>query len=314
MSASGSRKVVIAALLGNGLIAVTKFAAAIYTGSSAMFSEAVHSVADTSNQGLILYGMGRSERPADDKHPFGYGMELYFWTFVVAVVLFAVGAGVSIYEGVHKIIDPSPLSDPFINYIVLGLAFIFEMCAWYVAFKEFKARKGRLSYYAAIRASKDPAIFTVLLEDTAATIGLVVAFVGIACADYFNLPVLDGAASVVIGIILAFVSIFLAIECKGLLLGESANSSVVRGIQALVVARDSVLQVNELRTMHLGPRDLLVAISIDFRDDVSSQDVEAEISEMERQIKESYSSAKRIFIEAQSAQAHQASVMAAESS
>jgi cation diffusion facilitator family transporter len=314
MSASGSKKVVIAALVGNGLIAVTKFAAAFYTGSSAMFSEAVHSLVDTSNQALILYGMGRSTRPADEAHPFGYGMELYFWTFIVAVLLFAVGAGVSIYEGVIKIMDPHPIGNVFVNYVVLGLAFIFEAAAWIVAFREFRTRKGQLGFFEAIRESKDPAVFTVLLEDTAATIGLVVAFVGIACAQAFDLPVLDGVASVVIGCILASVSMFLAVECKGLLLGESARSSVVRGIRAIAESRDGILAVNELRTMHLGPEDILVNLSVDFRDGLTSADVEASISNLEREIKESFPQARRVFIEAQSISGHHNSLMPTETS
>lgn len=307
MSADGSKKVVIAALVGNGLIAITKFGAATVTGSSAMFSEAIHSVVDTSNQALILYGMGRSKRPADEAHPFGYGMELYFWTFVVAVLLFAVGAGVSMYEGVMKIMNPHEIENAFINYIVLGLAFIFESVAWWMAFKEFQSRRGQLGIIAALRDSKDPAVITVLLEDTAATLGLLVAFLGIYLGQTLNLPVLDGVASVVIGIILASVSLFLAVECKGLLVGESAKSPVVRGIRALADARDGIVGVNELRTMHLGPEDLLVNISVDFADGLTSSDVEAEISELEREIKMSYPEAKRVFIEAQSLAGHHAS-------
>ena len=308
MSVDGSKKVVIAALIGNGLIAITKFAAATVTGSSAMLSEAVHSVVDTSNQGLILYGMGRAKRPADETHPFGYGMELYFWTFVVAVLLFAVGAGVSLYEGVMKIQDPHIVEDAYINYTVLGLAFIFEAVAWWMAFKEFRSRKGQLGYFAAIRESKDTAVFTVLLEDTAATLGLVVAFLGIYLGQLLDIPELDGVASVVIGLILTSVSLFLAIECKGLLVGESAKSSVVRGIRAIAESRVGIVDVNELRTMHLGPEDLLVNISVDFVDELSSADVEAEISAMEREIKETYPEAKRIFIEVQSISDHHASV------
>ena len=308
MSVDGSKKVVIAALTGNGLIAVTKFVAASYTGSSAMLSEAVHSVVDTSNQALILYGMGRAKRPADETHPFGYAMELYFWTFVVAVLLFAVGAGVSLYEGVIKILEPHPVEDVYINYIVLGLAFIFETAAWWMAFKEFRSRKGQLGYFAAIRESKDPAIFTVLLEDTAATLGLLVAFLGLYCGQVFNIPELDGVASVIIGVLLASVSLFLAIECKGLLVGESAKSSVVRGIRAIAESRVGIVDVNELRTMHLGPQDLLVNISVDFVDNLSAAEVEAEISAMEREIKGSYPQAKRIFIEVQSISDHHASV------
>jgi cation diffusion facilitator family transporter len=272
-----------------------------------MLSEAIHFVVDTSNQALILYGMGRAQRPADDAHPFGYGMELYFWTFMVAVLLFSVGAGVSMYEGVVKILHPHEIENAYINYIVLGIAFVFELAAWWMAFKEFKLRKGQLGFIAAIRNSKDPVIFTVLLEDTAAALGLVVAFLGIYLGQFFELPVLDGVASVVIGLILASVSIFLASECKGLLIGESAKSPVVRGIRAITDARDGIMGINELRTMHLGPEDLLVNISVDFADGLTSSDVETEISELEWEIKNSYPEAKRIFIEAQSLSGHHAS-------
>ncbi|PCH83142.1 MAG: cation transporter, partial [Rhodospirillaceae bacterium] len=171
MSASSAKHVVIAALIGNSLIAVTKFGAAVYTGSSAMMSEGIHSLVDTTNQALLLYGIKRSARPADDMHPFGYGREIYFWAFVVAVLIFAVGAGVSIYEGVSKLAHPTPVENAFVNYIVLGLAFVFEACAWWVAFREFKRRKGSLGYFEAVRKSKDPTVFTVLFEDTAAMLG-----------------------------------------------------------------------------------------------------------------------------------------------
>jgi cation diffusion facilitator family transporter len=308
MSLGGFKKVVIAALTGNGLIAVTKFVAAMITGSSAMLSEAIHSVVDMSNQALILYVMGRAQRPADETHPFGYGMELYFWAFMVAVLLFSVGAGVSMYEGVTKILNPHEIENAYINYFVLSIAFIFESVAWWMTFKEFKLRKGPLGFIAAIRDSKDPAIFTVLLEDIAAALGLVVAFLGIYLGQTFGLPVLDGVASVVIGLILASVSIFLASECKGLLIGESAKSPVVRGIRAITDARDGIVGINELRTMHLGPEDLLVNISVDFADGLTSSDVETVISEIEQEIKISYPEAKRIFIEAQSHSGHHASM------
>lgn len=304
--AGGSTKVVIAALVGNGLIAVTKFGAAAYTGSSAMLSEAIHSVVDTGNQGLILFGIHRSKKPADTAHPFGYGMELYFWTFVVAIVLFAIGSGVSLYEGVQKILYPHPMENVHVNYIVLGAAMVFEAVAWYLAYKEFRGRKGHRSFIAAVRTSKDPALFTVLFEDTAAMLGLVFAFIGIALGQYLEMPVLDGVASVAIGVILALVAITLASECKGLLVGESARRPVVRGIRTLVEARDGIKSVNELLTMHLGPEDLLVNLSVDFVDGISSQDVEAEISAMEADIKESYTEVQRIFIEVQSLQGHQA--------
>lgn len=311
MAASGSRKVVIAALLGNGAIAVTKFFAAAYTGSSAMLSEAVHSVVDTGNQALILYGLKRAAKPADETHPFGYGMELYFWSFVVAILIFGVGAGVSIFEGIAKIREPHPVASVHINYFVLGAAMVFEGGAWWVALKEFRKRKGEFGYFAALRRSKDPAVFTVLFEDTAAMLGLMVAMAGIAAAEYFDMPILDGVASVIIGVILAVVAILLAYECKGLLVGEAARQPVVQGIRDIAAAKAGVSAVNELLTMHLGPADILVNLSLDFADELPSQDLEAAISELETEIKAAFPEVKRIFIEAQSLRAHLQAISAA---
>ena len=184
--ATGSRKVIFAALAGNALIAVTKFVAATITGSSAMLSEGIHSLVDTGNQGLLLYGLRRAKKPADEKHPFGYGAELYFWAFVVAILIFAVGSGISIYEGVQKVLHPHEVANPAINYIVLGLAMCFEAVAWWIAFKEFQTTRGKRGYLEAVRQSKDPTVFTVLFEDTAAMLGLVVAFLGILGAQYLG--------------------------------------------------------------------------------------------------------------------------------
>lgn len=308
MSAEGSTKVVVAALLGNAGIAVCKFAAAAHTGSSAMLSEAIHSLVDTGNQGLILFGIKRSKKPADENHPFGYGMELYFWSFVVAILIFAVGAGVSLYEGIEKIREPHAVTSPYINYAVLGVAMVFEAVAWTVAYREFNSRRGHLGFIAAIRESKDPAVFTVLMEDTAAMLGLIVAFVGIALGQVLDMPLLDGVASVAIGIILALVAVILSIECKGLLIGESAQSSTVKGIRALVQSRDGIIAINEVLTMHLGPRDILVALSLDFSPALSSDDVENLISELESEIKDSYTEVTRIFVEAQSRSGHLANL------
>ena len=312
MAASGSKKVVIAALFGNGAIAITKFAAAAYTGSSAMLSEAVHSVVDTGNQGLILYGLKRAGKPADEAHPFGYGMELYFWTFVVAILIFGVGAGVSIVEGIDKIRHPHVIGNAYINYIVLGAAMAFEGVAWWIAFKEFRSRKGPLGYLEAVRRSKDAAVFTVLFEDSAAMLGLMVAMVGIALSQYLEMPVLDGVASVIIGVILAVVAMFLAYECKGLLVGEAARPAVVQGIRGIAESRGGVKAVNELLTMHLGPEDVLVNLSIDFDDGIKSEAVEAAISELEGEIKAAYPEVKRVFIEAQSISQHFHSVQSTE--
>ncbi len=310
MAASGSKKVVIAALLGNSMIAAIKFVAAAFTGSSAMLSEAVHSSVDTANQALILYGLKRAQKPADESHPFGYGMELYFWAFVVAILIFGVGAGVSIFEGIGKIRNPHPVADPYINYIVLAAAMLFEGAAWLYALREFRRRKGCLGYLSAVRQSKDAAIFTVLFEDTAAMLGLVVAMVGIAAADYFQMPILDGVASVVIGLVLAVVAAFLAYECKGLLIGEAANQPVVRGIRAIVQAQAGVKAVNELLTMHLGPKDVLVNLSLDFVDGLRSENLEAAISDLEAEIKRSYPEVRRVFIEAQSIHGHRVALSA----
>lgn len=300
MSADGSTKVVMAAFIGNGLIAITKFVAAGMTGSSAMFSEAVHSVVDTGNQALMLYGIKRSQRPADARHPFGYGRELYFWAFIVAILLFSTGAGVSVYEGIHKILDPQPVVDVHINYVVLGLAMVFEGAAFYFAFKEFNRVKGGHGYLTAVRVSKDPALFTVLLEDAAALLGLVIAFVGLILAQVLDMPALDGAASVAIGLVLAGSAILLAYETKGLLIGEAAKPEVVTKLRRIVGAEHGVDRINEILTMHMGPRDVLLNLSLDFRSSLSSDQVEAEVTRLERRIKAAFPEITRVFIEAES--------------
>ena len=302
--AHSSRKVIYAALAGNALIAATKFGAAALTGSSAMLSEAIHSIVDTGDQLLMLHGLRRAARPADQRHPFGYGMEVYFWTFVVAILIFAVGAGLSLYEGIVSILDPDPITSPYVNYAVLGIAVIFEAGAWLVAFGEFRKSKGPLSYLAAVRDSKDPIVFTVLFEDSAALLGLVVAFLGIFLARQLDMPELDGVASILIGVILASTAALLAHESKGLLIGESASPALVAGISRIVGGETGVVRVNELLTMHLGPLDVLVNLSLDFADGMSSSEVEASISEIERQVKTTHPEVSRVFIEAQSWRAH----------
>ena len=304
MAAHSSKRVIYAALIGNSLIAVTKFAAASFTGSSAMLSEAIHSLVDTGNQLLLLFGLWRARRPADALHPFGYGMEVYFWTFVVAIVIFALGGGISFYQGLEKLSHPEPITDPLVNYIVLGAAMVFEAGSWWVAFREFRASKGRLGYFEAVRLSKDPTIFTVLFEDTAAMLGLIAALVGIALADALDAPVLDAVASMVIGVILGATALVLAYETKGLLIGEGASTELVRGIRGIVAAEPGILRTNEVLTMHLGPEDVLLNLSIDFDDKLDSAEVEAAVSRLERRIKEEFPEIGRVFIEAQSWTAH----------
>ena len=301
-----SKKVIYAALVGNLLIAVTKFGASVVTGSSAMLSEAIHSVVDTGNQGLLLLGLRRARRPADARHPFGYGMELYFWAFVVAIMLFGIGSGLSIYEGVDKLRHPHEITNPYVNYIVLAIAMVFEGIAWTIAFREFQKTRGPRSILSEVRRSKDPTVFTVLFEDTAAMLGLIVAFIGIGLGQIFDNPDFDAWASIVIGLILAGTASLLAIECKGLLIGEGASRAVTEGIEKIVAGRDGVLRVNELLTMHFGPDDILLNLSIDFADRLSSGDVEEAISAFEREIKQAYPQIRRVFIEAQSWRGHRA--------
>lgn len=293
---------VYAALIGNLLIAVSKFVAAWITGSSAMLSEGVHSVVDTGNQGLLLLGMSRANRPPDAKHPFGYGAEIFFWAFVVAILIFAVGAGISFYEGIYKLLNPHPISSPYVNYIVLGVALIFEGVTWYIAFREFRNAHDRnrpFRIFTALRQSKDPTVFTVLFEDSAALLGLVAATFGVTGAHYFGLEWADAAASLVIAAILAGAALMLAHETKGLLIGEAASRGVIRGIRELVKQAPGVIHINELRTMHLAPHEILLALSVDFTDGMPSQAVEKAVSGIERQIKKAYPEVTRIFIEVQ---------------
>ena len=310
MATHSSKKVIYAALVGNGLIAVTKFMAAGITGSSAMLSEAVHSVVDTGNQGLLLHGIRQSRRPADAKHPFGYGSEIYFWSFVVAILIFGLGAGVSIYEGVQKLLHPHPITSAYINYIVLALAMVFEAAAWWVAYKEFGKIRGNFGLFEAVRRSKDPTVFTVLFEDTAAMLGLFVATIGIFCADAFDVVWADGAASLVIGFILAGTAALLAYETKGLLIGEAASKELIEGVTLIVGHVGSVRNVNELRTLHMAPNDVLLALSLDFRDDLSAGHVEETIHRLERDIKARFPEVKRLYIEIQSQQDHHRAMVA----
>jgi len=311
MAGHSSKKVIYAALAGNSLIAMTKFAAATFTGSSAMFSEAIHSLVDTGNQVLMLHGIRRAKRPPDDMHPFGYGPELYFWTFVVAVLIFGLGAGVSYFEGISKIRFPEAVTDPSVNYVVLFLALIFEGWAWTIAYIEFRRTKGNKRFVDAVRESKDPTIFTVLFEDTAAMLGIIVAFVGIFLADVLDIPALDGIASILIGVILTTVAMLLAFECKGLLIGERASRDVIAGIEQIVLRQGGIKAINETLTMHRGPEDVLLNLSLDFDDRLPSEEVERVVSEMEITIKETFPEITRIFIEAQNWSMHRRSLVAA---
>lgn len=297
--ASGSKGVIYAAIAGNSAIAITKFVASAITGSSAMLSEGVHSLVDTGNGLLLLYGLKRSHLPADDLHPFGRGKELYFWTLIVAILIFALGGGISIYEGIEHIRHPEPVTNPMLNYIVLGLSIIFEGGSTAVAIKEFRKMKGSMGTLEAIRTSKDPSTFTVLFEDIAAMLGLVVALVGIYCGQVFGIPELDGAASVVIGAILGMVAVFLAYESKGLLIGESVNTDVKEDIRRIAEADTAIVRLGRLMTMHFGPHDVLLTMEIHFDPLLSADGVAAAIDRVEKAIRSVHPDVKHIFLEAQ---------------
>ena len=297
--AGESRRVIVAALLGNTLIAVTKFVAAALTGSSAMLSEGIHSLVDTGNQILMLHGLRQARKPPDARFPFGHGKEIYFWSFVVAILIFALGGGISIYEGIQHLRQPRVIENPLINYAVLGLAILFEGAAWLFAFRAFRRTKGGWGYIEAVQRGKDPSLFVVLFEDSAALLGLLVALAGVGLSQLTGILIFDGIASVIIGLILVGTAVWLAWETKGLLIGESANAPVVEGIRRILEACPVIDHVNEVLTMHMGPDYILVNIAVDFRDDVSAGDIERTIAELDARIRERFPKVKRVFIEAE---------------
>ncbi len=288
--------VLYGALAANLGIGVAKFVAAGMTGSSSMLTEGVHSVVDSGNQVLLLYGQRKAKRPADDAHPFGYGRELYFWAFVVAILIFAIGAGVSIFEGWRHIREPEPLTSPTIAYVVLAISFALEGSSWTIAMREFAKAKGDLGWWTAIHRSKDPAGFIVLFEDSAALAGLVIAGVGIWASHAFSQPWIDGAASIAIGVILALVAVLLARESKGLLIGERADPAVIATIRKIVAAHPAIVSVNHVRTIHTAPESIFAAISADFDDSVTMGDGEAMIEAMETELRTAVPTLSSIYI------------------
>ncbi|ATQ41511.1 cation diffusion facilitator family transporter [Caulobacter mirabilis] len=269
-----ARIVVYAALAGNLAIAAVKYVAFLLTGSSAMLTEAIHSTVDTGNQGLLLYGMARARKPPSPSHPFGYGMELYFWSFVVALMIFALGGAFSIYEGIHKIRHPEPIENAWINFVVLGLAILFEGLSFTVAWKEFKVVRKGAPFLRSLLVSKDPSIFAVLLEDGAALAGLVIALLGVTGATVLGLPWADGAASIGIGLLLVAVAVFLANETRSLLTGESASPAIVQAVKDALNADPRIESVAEVLSMHLGPQEILLGVTLDYRDDLTAVEIE----------------------------------------
>ena len=296
--ASGWRAniVLYAALAANVGIAVAKFVAAAFTGSSSMLTEGVHSLVDSGNQLLLLYGKRSAQRPPDAVHPFGYGRELYFWAFVVAILIFGLGAGVSVYEGWKHIQAPEPLQDPLVNYVVLGVAVLLEGTSWIVAVREFGRAKGEHGWWEAVRVSKDPATFIVLFEDSAALLGLMVAGIGIWASHAWGDPRIDGGASIVIGLILAGVAALLARESKGLLIGERADPALVQQIRAMAEGEPRITAVNHVRTIHTAPDRVFVAISADFEDALAMGDAETLIEGIEQRLRTTLPQLTSIYI------------------
>lgn len=277
--------VLFGALFANLGIAVAKFIAAAITGSSSMLTEGVHSLVDSGNQVLLLYGQHKAKRPPDRKHPFGYGREAYFWAFVVAMLIFAVGAGVSIYEGLLHYAHPEPLHDPTINYVVLGVAFLLEGGSWSIAVRELAAQRGDASWWQVVVRSKNPSTFIVLFEDSAALIGLLIAALGIWTSHHFGDARIDGVASMLIGVVLALVAMLLAREAKGLIIGEAADPALTLRLRQTLEARPEITAVNHVRTVHTAPEAVFVAVSADFVDDIPMGEAEKLIEQMERELK-----------------------------
>ena len=299
MGSTESRRVVNAALIGNVLVAATKFAAAAITGSSAMMSEAVHSLADTGNELLLIYGLRRAAQPPDADHPFGHGRELYFWSFIVALTVFALGSCASVYQGVQHVRSPVPITNPVVNYVVLGLALVFESSSWVVALKQFRAAKGEDGYLEAVQRSKDPATFIVLAEDTGAILGILIALAGTVAAAVLDRPVLDGVASIAIGILLGLIAIVLAPETKGLLIGEPARSELVSSICAMARAQPGIERSNGLFTVHLGPRQVVAALSVEFADRLSAGEVETIVATLEDRVRKAHPEVVSLLIKPQ---------------
>jgi cation diffusion facilitator family transporter len=300
MAKSGSLVAVWAALIGNLAVALTKFAAAALTGSAAMLSEAVHSLVDTINELLLLYGIARSARPADRQHPLGYGRELYFWSFVVALLIFALGAGVSIYEGCSRLISPQPIERPKIIFGVLAISAVFEGASWLVGVRAFRAAKGSLGWWEAFRRSKDPPTFIVVFEDSAALLGIAAAAAGTALALYTGDTRWDGAASLCIAAILAGVAALLARESKELLIGERADPRLSDAIMRIAAGIGGVCSANSIVTVQLAPSNVIATLSLDFFDYMRAPEIERAVVELENQIRSAHPEVSALFVKPQS--------------
>jgi cation diffusion facilitator family transporter len=293
----GRSLAVYSALAANIGIAIAKFVAAALSGSSASLSEGVHSVADSGNEMLLLFGLRRARRPPTAAHPYGHGKELYFWSLIVAIILFAMGGGLSIYQGVAHLRKPVPLVRPVVNYVVLSVALVFESTSLFVARRQLFRKKKPTSTWRGLRASKDPSVFTIVAEDTAAVAGILVAFIGIALSQLFGQPAFDAIASVLVGVILAVVAMALARESRDLLVGESADAELVREIERLAYAEKAVSGIGRILTMQLGPDQVLVTLEIEFSPDLRARELAQVVERIEADVREAHREVTHIFIE-----------------
>jgi cation diffusion facilitator family transporter len=303
-SAPSSRHAIFAALAGNLLVAATKGVAAAWTGSSSMLSEAVHSVVDTGNEVLLLYGMRQARARADAEHPLGYGRELYFWSFIVALLIFALGAGVSVIQGIAHIRAPEPIHDPVVNYVVLGLAFLFEGGSWWVSLRQFNAARGSSGFVEAFRRSKDPPSFMVLFEDSAALIGIVIAAAGTFASSSLNAPQYDGVASIAIGLVLAATAVLLARESKSLLIGEQADHKLNESLLRIAARQAGVVQANGVMTVQLAPDQVVVNLSLEFADEMRAPDIERAVVDIEKSVCVAHPEVVAVFIKPQTPQTY----------
>ena len=294
---SESRLAIYGAIAANAAISVTKFVVAGITGSSAMLSEGVHSVVDTANGLLLLVGVHRSQRPPSTEHPFGHGKELYFWSLIVAVLIFGAGGGVSFYEGVLHVRDPHPLEEPLWNYVVLAFAAVFEGASFGIALRQFLRDKGDLPFWRALRTSKDPATYTVMAEDAAALAGLAIAALGIFASHKLDMPRLDGVASMAIGVLLAGVAVLLVHESRGLLVGEGVRPETARAIQDIARAEPGVRDVGPVLSMYVGAEDVLVTFAVHFAPQLPAGEVAEAIRRIESTVRARFPKVRRIFVE-----------------
>lgn len=297
---AGSSKIAIyGAIAANSAIAVSKFIAAFFTGSSAMLSEGIHSLVDTGNGILLLFGIRLSQRVPDSKHPFGYGNEIFFWSFVVAILIFALGGGIAIYEGIMHLLHPRELENVQWNYVVLVLAMIFEGSALRVALREFEVSRRNRPFFQALRESKDSTTIAVVVEDTAALAGLLIALLSVLLGQLTGWVYFDGIGSVLIGLLLVSVSYFFAVECKALLVGEGLGTENIDKIQAILEEEPNISNHRRPLSLYFGPNEVLVNLDVHFNDELSSDAIEQTIDRVEALIKAAVPKVNRIFIEAE---------------